>query len=270
MKKIVKILSLFLVLLIGANYCEAKNESITIISDVRLSMDKKENKMTPSIKKLLQLTEQVNVDSSSSVIFLGDNVQSADRYNIAMFSKIIKKINKPYYVTIGDKDIGKSKGVTKKEYFRILNKYSSNKTKTAPTYKKQGDFIYIFLSGVNETFPIENGYYKASELSFLEQTLTKFKDKKVIIFQHFPIIPPSESETKQTVKAENYLNVISKHNNILAIVSGHYQEEDIKEVNGIKHISIGSLAKDGEYEQIKIYKNKDNSYTITTKILTVN
>ena len=104
----------------------------------------------------------------------------------------------------------------------------------------------------------------------MEQTLTKFKDKKVIIFQHFPIIPPSESETKQTVKAENYLNVISKHNNILAIVSGHYQEEDIKEVNGIKHISIGSLAKDGEYEQIKIYKNKDNSYTITTKILTVN
>lgn len=269
MKNYLKIFFAFLILLLNLSVAEAKSEGITIISDVHLSMDKKENKMTPSIRKLLLAVEQANVDTSDCVVFLGDNVNSADRYDITMFSKIIKKLKKPYFVTIGDKDIGKTRGVTKKEYFRLLNKYSNSKTTKLPTYKKHNDFVFVFLSGVNETFSTNKGYYKTQDLSFLEKTLNKFDDKKIIIFQHFPIVAPYESEMKQTVKPELYLDLISKHNNVLAIISGHYEKENITELNGIKHISVGSLSKDNEYEQIKIFKNKDNSYTITTKILNV-
>lgn len=247
----------------------AKTEGITVISDVHLSFDKQNNKMTPSVKRLLNAVNQANSDTSDCVVFLGDNVQGANKLDVAMFAKIIQKLNKPYYVLAGNRDIAKSKDLTKKEFYRIVNKFSSNKIKELPSYKKQGEYIFVFLSGVNETFPTYRGYYKNEELAFLDKTLTKFKDKKVVIFQHFPVIPPKEDETRQTVKPELYLDVLSRHDNVLAVVSGHYHKENITEAEGIKHISVGALSQNGEYEQIKIFKNKNGTSTITARILSV-
>ena len=124
----------------------SKDVTITVISDAHIKSDKKDNTMTPSIAKLLKAIEQTNIDSSDYVIFLGDNVQNADRVDTAMFSKIIKKLNKPYYTVIGNRDISKTRGMDKKEYFRIVNKFSSNKTSKMPCYKRADDLIFIFLS----------------------------------------------------------------------------------------------------------------------------
>ena len=248
----------------------SKDVTITVISDAHIKSDKKDNTMTPSIAKLLKAIEQTNIDSSDYVIFLGDNVQNADRVDTAMFSKIIKKLNKPYYTVIGNRDISKTRGMDKKEYFRIVNKFSSNKTSKMPCYKRADDLIFIFLSGVNETFPTYKGYYKAYELEFLDKTLDKFKDKKAIIFQHFPVIPPCEDEMRQTYKPEEYIDILNRHSNVLAVVSGHYHRENvIEDENKVKHISVGALSQTEEYEQIKIYDNKDGTYSITATILSV-
>ena len=246
----------------------AKNESITVISDVHLSSDKQNNTLTPSIKKLKEAVKQANEDTSDCVVFLGDNVQGGSKYDIAMFAKVIKKLNKPYYVIPGNRDINRGKNVNRKEFYRIVNKFSSNKIKKIPSYAKQNDYIFIFMSGVNETIPSYRGYYKEDELIFLNETLTKFKDKKAVIFQHFPLILPKEDPNRKTVKPENYLEVLNKHKNVLAVVSGHFHLENISEEDNIKHISVGALT-NNEYEQIKIFKNKDNTYSITTKILNI-
>ncbi|MCD8024938.1 MAG: hypothetical protein LUE64_05340, partial [Candidatus Gastranaerophilales bacterium] len=113
-------------------------------------------------------------------------------------------------------------------------------------------------------------YYKADELEFLDKTLSKFQDKKAIIFQHFPVVPPAYDDMKKTYKAELYKNVLSRHNNVLAIVSGHYNKEALIEENGIKHISVSGLYQSGEYEQIKIFKNKNGSYSLTARVISVN
>ena len=269
MKKLFKILCLLL-FIIFSQAAFAQDKTIAVISDVHLTSDKSgENKMTPSIQSLLKAVDMVNQGNFEQVIFLGDNLNSANRYDLAMFAKIIKRIDKPTFVIVGNRDLSKTKNMIKKEYFRILNKFSNNKVKTVPSYKKDGDFIYIFLSGVNENIPSYRGYYKMAELDFLDATLTKFKDKKAIIFQHFPIIEPKEDDVRKIVKPENYMNVINKHNNVIAVISGHYHMENVVEENGIKHISVGSLYNNGEFEQIKFFENKDGSYTITTKILTV-
>lgn len=269
MKKLFKILCLLLFLAFNQAVF-AEDKTIAVISDVHLSSDKSgENKMTPSINNLLKAVDIVNQGNFEDVFFLGDNLNSANRYDLAMFAKIINRIEKPTYVTVGNRDLSKTKGLLKKEYYRILNKFSNNKLKTSPSYKKDGDFIFIFLSGVNENIPSYRGYYKLAELDFLDETLTKFKDKKAVIFQHFPIVEPKEDEVRKIVKPENYLNVIKKHNNVIAIISGHYHMENVAEVDGIKHISVGSLNSTGEFEQIKFMENKDGTYTITTKILNV-
>lgn len=247
----------------------ASGDGITIISDSHISSDKANNKMTPSIKNLKTAVEQANSDTSGCVVFLGDNAKGASRYDIAMFAKIIKKLKKPYYVVAGNRDINRAKNVNKKEFYRIINKYSSNKVKKIPSYTHYKDYVFVFMSGVNETFPTYNGYYKENELEFLDKTLSKFKDKDIIIFQHFPVIEPKEDKNRKTYKPEEYLDILKKHNNVIAVISGHYHFENIQEdENGVKHISVGALAQ-GEYEQIKIFKNKDGSHTITTKIINI-
>ncbi len=266
MKRLLKFFTVFLFLYLFQNLACAENIGITLISDVHLVADKKENKMTPSIKKLIDAVEMANADTSKYVVFLGDNTGGGNKYDIAMFSKVIKKLNKPYFVLAGNRDINRGKNVDKKEFYRIVNKFSSNKVKKLPSYKKEGEYVFVFMGGLNETFPTYNGYYKDDELLFLDKTLTKFKDKKVIIFQHFPVVPPKEDENRATYKKEEYTKILKRHDNVLAIVSGHYHHENIIEEGNIKHISVGALIQ-GEYEQIKIFKNKNGSYTITTKIL---
>lgn len=269
MKNILKLIILFCFIFTFQVKAISKDITLTVISDAHIKADKKENSLTPSIDKLLKAIDQTNVDSSDYVVFLGDNVQNANRIDIAMFAKIINRLNKPYYAVMGNRDIGKTKGVDKKEYYRIINKFSKNKISKLPCYKRADDFIFIFLSGVNETFPTYKGYYKAYELEFLDKTLEKFKDKKAVIFQHFPVVAPGEDEMRSTYKPENYLETIKKHDNVLAVVSGHYHSENVIESDGIKHISVGALCDGGEYEQIKIYDNNDGTYSITATILSV-
>lgn len=266
MKNLLKLFTTLILFFAVSVPCFAKNESVTIISDICLSSDKSENKMTPSIRRLINAVNQANADTSDSVVFLGNNVSSANKYDTAMFAKIIKRLNKPYYVLVGNRDVNRTKYIDKKEFYRIVNKYSSNRLKTTPSYKKQGDLVFVFMSGVNETFSTYKGYYKDKELDFLNDTLSKFKDNKVIIFQHFPVVSAFEDDARKTVKLENYLEVLNRHNNVLAVISGHMNKEEIADdENGVKHINVGALSK-GEYEQIKIFKNKDNTYTITAKI----
>ncbi len=246
----------------------ANSEVITVIADSHVSINKKdEQAATPATLRLLQTISQVNKDSSNCVIFLGDNVNSPNRLNVALFAKAINKIKKPVYVVAGNRDIGKKGGLDQKEYYRIVNKFSKNKVKKAPSYIKHDDLIFIFMYGVNETVPTFRGNYRTSELEFLNKTLTKFSDKKAIIFQHFPIVPPKEDIDKTPYKPEMYLAELQKHNNVLAVVSGHYHFENVIEQAGIKHISVASLALNGEYEQLKIFKNNDGSYSVTTKII---
>ena len=252
MKNILKLIILFCFIFTFQVKAVSKDITLTVISDAHIKADKKENSLTPSIDN-----------------FLGDNVQNANRIDIAMFAKIINRLNKPYYAVMGNRDIGKTKGVDKKEYYRIINKFSKNKISKLPCYKRADDFIFIFLSGVNETFPTYKGYYKAYELEFLDKTLEKFKDKKAVVFQHFPVIAPGEDEMRSTYKPENYLETLKKHDNVLAVVSGHYHRENVIESDGIKHISVGALCDGGEYEQIKIYDNNDGTYSITATILSV-
>ena len=70
--------------------------------------------------------------------------------------------------------------------------------------------------------------------------LNIYKDKKVVIIQHFPIIPPTKKETKYTYKAEEYLEFLKDYKNVKAVVSGNFNANSEKTVNGILHISTAN------------------------------
>lgn len=243
--------------------------TFTAIADTHIKSDKANNSMTPSIEKLLRAKDDINSSGSKFAVFLGDNIDKADKYDLVMFAKIINKIKKPVYVGIGNHDILKTQGLTKKEYYKLLNRFSKNKISKLPAIKKVDEFIFIFMDGTNETIPMPRGYFRDSEMIFLEKALNKYEDKNVVIFQHFPILPPKEGTLRQTFKDEPYKKILSEHKNVKMIVSGHYHMDfEGEDENGIKHISIPSLAKDGEYKVINI-KTLNDRILVKTKIINV-
>ena len=68
-------------------------------------------------------------------------------------------------------------------------------------------------------------------------------DKKVVILQHYPIVPPSKKETHYTYKADEYLRLLSEYNNVKAVVAGHFNENNEQVVNGVLHISTKEAPK---------------------------
>lgn len=256
-----KIFKLFLTLILffTVNAAFSKELTFSVISDANIRADKANNSMTPSIKNLLTAKDDINRSDNDFVLFLGDNIEKTDKYDLVMFAKIIDMVSKPVYVGIGNQDTLKTKDLSKAEYYRLLNKFSKNKISKVPCVKKIGGFTFIFADGTSEAIPSKRGYFKDKELIWLDKALNDNKKRPVIIVQHFPLVPPEESSTAETYKGEDYRAMLKKHKNVKAVISGHfYKDFETTDIDGIRHISVPSLAKQGEYKVIKIREAGDD------------
>ena len=197
-----------------------------------------------SITKLEKLVEDINKQKNVEfVVFSGNNISKANKENLENFIKITKKLDMPYYFALGYKDVNKQKDFGKKEYFKLLRKkVRSHRWITSPNYVFiKNDFVFVVLDGSKEVIPSTQGYYKPETLDWLEKQLNKYNEKNVVIFQHFPIIPPEKRELYQTYKADEYLELVNSHKNIKAIYSGHFNlNKEIKYEN-ILHISTANF-----------------------------
>lgn len=173
------------------------------------------------------------------IVFSGDNIERADKQVLETFLKTAKKLKKPYYIILGSNDVNKRKDLSKAEYMETVSKYNFAHRKIKnPNYvfEKKG-VVFIVVDGSKEVIKLPNGYFKPEVLSWLDEQLNIYKDKTVIILQHYPIVPPVKKESYYTYKAEDYLKMLSKHKNVKAVVSGHFNAFDIKEFNKVYHIS---------------------------------
>lgn len=240
----------------------AQSIEFNVLSEVKLQTDnsvKNSKVLTPSIKTFLSTVEQINKNGGKFNVFCGDNIHKADKYSLVMFSKILRKLKKPSYVVVGEKDVAQTKGLDKKEYYRILNLFSKNKVKNLPYKKEIDDFVFLFVDGVNQFIPSQFGYYKENQLAWLEIMLEENKNKPVIIVQHYPIEAfENISDKKLPYKKEDYQKIISKYENIIAIISGHHGIEAEFEKDNVNYIFMPSLNESGEYKKIKIDYDEDS------------
>ena len=204
----------------------------------------------------------------SFVVFTGDNIDSSKEENLRGFLKIIKDLNVPYYIVIGNHDVFKSNGVSKKRYMELVRQSNWFRGSSSPNYVfKRGEFVFVVVDGAKETIPGTGGYYRPKTLEWVDKQLTKYKKKKVVIIQHFPILPPTESKTHRVYQVETYFDVLKKHDNVIAIISGHYHTNKEKMENGIYHINSPSLmAVTNPYKIIDIVTTKGFSPMIYTQI----
>lgn len=202
------------------------------------------------------------------VVFTGDNIDSPKEEYLPGFVKTINKLKIPYYLVIGNHDVFKNNGLSKKHYLEIVKDNNCFYKYKTPNYvfKKNG-FVFIVLDGAKEIIPGSNGYYKENTLKWLDKQLTKYKNNPVIIFQHFPVVMAKEIPSHSVYKKENYLDVIDKHDNVISVVAGHLHTNGEVMRNGVYHISSPTLI--GEppvYKVITVVTTKGFSPMIYTEL----
>lgn len=187
-------------------------------------------------KLINKINNEKNVEF---IIFTGNNISKPDQKELKIFLSKAKKLKRPFYIVLGQKDVNLKKGLGKKDYMRIVRKNNfAHRNIFSPNYafNKKG-VVFIVADGSKEVIPTPIGYYREDVILWLDEKLDNYKDKNVIILQHYPIVPPAAKETHYTYKADEYLKLLSEHKNIKAVVSGHFDANKEQEVNGILHIS---------------------------------
>ena len=259
MKKFLTIFVLFIAMLLTAPKTLAENIKFVQVTDAHMA------KNSEYSQRVLKATiDDINKQPDISfVVFTGDNINYAEEEDLKIFAHIVKKLNVPYYFVIGNHDVYKTNGLPKTRYIEIMRESNIRIHQKKPNYKwsKKG-FVFLIVDGAKEVIPGPAGYFKKDTLAWLDKTLAKNRRKTIVIFQHFPVL-----KTHKTYKVEEYKDIIEKHDNVLAIISGHLHTNGENMRNGVYHISTPSLlAMPHSYKIIDIVTTKDFSPIIYTQL----
>lgn len=268
MKKILSLLCICLFMLFSALKSSAENIKFVQITDVHLSNDSEYSQ-----KVLKSAVEDINKQENISfVVFTGDNINSPKSENLKTFAQIVSKLKVPYYVAVGNHDVYKSKNMSKVEYYEILRAGHPLFFQRSANYIfKKKEFVFLIADGAKEVVPGSIGYYRQDTLDWLDDQLSKYKNRPVVIFQHFPVEYPeggdSRIRTHKTYRVEDYHEILENHHNVLAIISGHFHVNSETMKDGIYHISTPSLiALPQSYKIIDIVTTKEFSPIIYTQL----
>lgn len=268
MKKFISILlGLFFVL---TSKVYAENIKFVQVTDAHLDTNSEYSQ-----RVLKSAVEDINKQQDVSfVVFTGDNINNPTEENLRDFVKIVSKLNVPYYVVLGNHDVYKSKDMSKVRYYEILRESNIFYKQRTPNYEfKKNGFVFLIVDGAKEVIPGSIGYYRKDTLDWLDKKLTKYADKPVIIFQHFPVEYPTSNlsetrlKTHKTYRVDDYKDILENHQNVLAIISGHFHVNYEVMKNGIYHISSPSiLAIPQSYKVIDVITTKEFSPIIYTQL----
>ena len=265
MKKII----LLLICLFTCLHASAKQLKFAQVSDVYYSSNK------PYTKQILDwAVRSMNLKSPKFVVFLGNNTEKSRENEAIEFFKTIKPLKMPYYIVYGNYDAHEINGIKKDEFWSLVKKYNKNNKSKAGyyTFSPNRDILCVVLDGAVPYMQSSHGIYPEEQLKWLDKTLKKNKNKKVMIFQHFPLVDPYENQSLSLLNKKEYQEVIDKHNNVISISSGHFQTSKLTvDEKGIYHISTPSLSKPNfnydiitvDYSKLPFGQTKINEIKVT-------
>jgi len=248
-------LTLLLIFLGICSSVSAKNVRFIQVTDIHMTKN--------TVEQVQRFVQDVNANHSDVdfIVFSGDNIDRANPKDLDLFLDTIKPIKVKKYVLVGNHDLMKTQDMTSKYYMKQVKKKLGLYHSKKPNYVfKEGKLIFITMNGVKEVIPGPNGYYRKQELEWLDKKLTQYKDKKVVIIQHFPLFD-SRTKGHSLYKKNEYLDVLKKHNNVIAIISGHYHENKEEIIDGIYQIATKNFAGNHYYKIIEINDNDGFIFT---------
>ena len=222
----------------------AKSVNFAVISDVHYNDGSAKGEKADAVKILKGTVQRMNEEKPDFVVFLGDNIDRSKAPLLKGFLRTISPIKSPYYIVVGNHDSYKYSGLNREEFAKIVSSNNPNQRKYTSNYvfHPSSDIAAVIVDSVSPGMFGPHGYFSQDTLSWLDKTLKKYKNKKVIIFQHVPAVEPVENERANILNEREYHDVLSRHNNVLMIVSGHYHFAGIKyDEKGVYHFSVPAL-----------------------------
>ncbi|EKE04546.1 MAG: hypothetical protein ACD_20C00051G0012 [uncultured bacterium] len=255
-----------------ASNATAKNEASVLkfvhISDAHVDSKSKDStrRLYSSSRKLLQdAVEQINsINDIDVVVFSGDSINKPVESDLIKFIAIANKLKYPWHASTGNHEIGIKGGLSKNKRLELLNKYNKNfnSDKSYYSFSPKKGYLIIVMDGVIDWRVTANGYYHKQELEWLDQQLKNNKDSKVIIVQHFPVVEPFKSESHKINNAGEYSQVLNKHNNVIAVLSGHYHAAKVNKVGNTVHVSTPALVEYPNAFRVITIIDKENQIQI--------
>lgn len=260
--KFIKLFAIFMSLFCALSV-NAKTINFTLVTDVHYNIpasDIAKGKKADAAKVLKCFVARMNEQNQDFVVFLGDNIDKAKPELLKGFMNEIKPIKRPYYLVVGNHDSYKYSGMDRKQFADIVSADSPYQKKYQSNYvfHPSSDVVGIVLDSTSAGMPGTHGYFSEDTLKWLDNTLTEYKNKKVIIFQHVPIKEPIKNESHNILNADEYKKIIDKHDNILMIASGHYHFfAAAQDERGIYHLSVPELLEPPyQYVNVKLEYKK--------------
>lgn len=252
-------INLLLFLLFFTAKAEAKTLEFAHLTDINYKKSESSQLAEFNLQKAI---ESLNKNNSIEFIAItGNCVEKSKKENILGVSKYFQTLKKPYYIALGNQDAYKAHGLEKEVVMKYFNKISPAIKSNASnyTFKPAKGFLAIVVDGAAPLLQSKHGYFNKVTLKWLDETLEKNRNKKIIILQHFPVIHPYEDYEYTTLNADRYKEILVKYPNIVLVASGHYNlaNKMITDSNNIYHISTPTLSTfDGAYNIIKIDYDK--------------
>lgn len=255
-----KLLLLFVFLFFTlCNCCEAKSVKFVQVTDVMYGKNNANEILEKAVK---DINEMKDIDF---VVFTGDNTAGANLDYLQGFVKTVQKLNKPFYMVVGDRDVAKSKHLEKEVYAKKLHKLLGRKSPETLNYTfKKGNVTFIVVDGAKDFITMPNGYFNSTTLEWLENQIKLNKDNKIVLLQHFPVANKTNNDLLYTANAVQYLKLINQYDNIISVVAGHFNKNDEVSLNGIYYVVTPSLQQNC-YKIIEI--DEDNGYQIFTSLV---
>ncbi len=274
MRKLFILSTFFIICLLTALFFSYKNNPVAAsakpnsISFVQMSDMHLENKGENISARMYKHSEelfseainQINqIDDIDFSVFSGDLTRKATEEDFMFFIKTANKLKKPWFFIPGNHDVNLSEMMTKQAILKLFKKHSPyfDNNELYYCFSPQEDFLFIFLDGIISNIT-PNGFFEKKQLQWLEKKIKDNQDKKIIIVQHFPVVEPFKSNSHKVLNSAEYLAIIDRYQNIIAILSGHYHCTKIIQRKNVAHISTPSLIEyPNAFRKIKITIDKD-------------
>ncbi len=219
------------------------------LSDIHYSLvtdDSSGYKLLSNTRPLLQdaicqINNQKNVDF---VMITGDGIDRPQKEALIKLTQELNTLDYPWYFALGNHDTTTSGYLTKSNFIKILKENNPNYKFDSSyyTFKPKKGYRVIVLDGAKNKGISSNGVITQEELIWLDNILDKSKNDIVLIFLHFPVLPPYEEKRHEIINVKEVKNILNKYKMPIAIFTGHYHAAKITKRGNILHVSSSSLA----------------------------
>src|SRR5579862_576255 len=161
------------------------------------------------------------------VVMVGDNIYGSDRPQ-----DFVKKFEAPYQALL-------DKGV---KFYACLGNHDSREQRYYKLFNMDGQLYYSFKAPKQDVrfFALESTYMDETQLKWIDNELSKSKEKWKVVFFHHPLYSSAMTHGS-TLKLREVLEPLFIKYGVSLVLNGHdHTYERVKPQNGIQYFVEGS------------------------------